>query len=64
LLWAEADASKVIYSAGKLLSVCVQEVYGCLDAVIDVDHRKEGLGLKEALVFSVLEGLKEDFYCE
>jgi hypothetical protein len=32
-----------------------------LDAVVDVDHGKEGLGLEETLVVTLLEGFKEDF---
>lgn len=62
MLRAEADASQVINSAGQLLSVCVQEVNGGLDAVVDVDHGQEGLRLQEALVLAMLEGLEEDLY--
>ncbi|TNV80193.1 hypothetical protein FGO68_gene99 [Halteria grandinella] len=60
LLWAEADTSQVVHSASQLLSVCVEEVNGGLDAVVDVDHGQEGLGLQEALVLAMLQGLEED----
>lgn len=33
-----------------------------MDAVVDVYHGEEGLGLKEALVGTLLKCLKEDLY--
>jgi len=60
LFGTEANTSQVINSAGQLLSVCVQEVNCGLDAIIDIDHGQEGLGLQEALVFAMLKGFEED----
>ena len=60
MLRREADTSEVVHSASQLSVVSIQEINGSLNAVIDVNHGKEGLGIKEALIVTVLEGLKED----
>ena len=61
MLRGETDACKVVNSTLQLVIVSVQKIDGGLDAVIDVDHGKECLGLEEALVVPIFKGLKEDF---
>ncbi len=64
LLWRKTNACEVVDTATEFCVVCIQEINGGLNAVINVDHWKEGLGLEEALVVTVLKGFKKDFYPE
>ena len=62
LLRGEADASQVVHTTLQFCVVSIQKVHGGLDAIIDVNHGEESLGLKEALVVSIFKGLEEDLY--
>jgi hypothetical protein len=42
--------------------VCVEQVYCSLNAIVNINHGKEGFGLQEALVETILKSLEEDFY--
>ena len=61
LLRRETDACKVVHSTPQLSVIGIQKIHSCLDAVINVDHRKEGLRLKETLVVTIFKSFEEDF---
>ncbi len=55
LLRREADAGDVVDSAVELRLVCVQQIHSGCDAVVDVDHGQEGLGLQEAVIVTIFK---------
>lgn len=60
LLGVEGDACHVVDFSLKLGAVCLEELYGGGDAVVDVDHGEGGLGSEPALVVVLLESVEED----
>lgn len=60
LLWVERNPSHVVHLSLEFASICLKELNGTLDAVVDVYHWKVGLRPQPALILAFLKSCEED----